>query len=116
MLLDDPNEVEELTRILMEQGPETRLLLAETNLGEDAASFAASDLGRYVIGRANLELTELIAQLKTTSPLRYFKMQRLQNEIWKREAFKTYLLEAIQSGRSALAELSQRHSEAESTP
>ena len=111
MLLDDHNELEAITEALMEQGPDARLLMAELNLGEDAAQFAVSDLGRYIIGRMNIELAEYNAKLRSTFPIRWLKIMRLQNEIWKREAFKNYLLEAIQSGRSALAELSQRHSE-----
>src|SRR3990167_4936965 len=113
MLLDDPNELETLTQALIEQEPDGRLLLAETDLGEDAAQFMRSDLGRYVIGRVNIELAELNAKLKRTFPLRWRRIMKLQNEIWRRETFKTYLLEAIQSGRSALAELSQRQSENE---
>ena len=113
MLLDDPNELETLTQALIEQEPDGRLLLAETDLGEDVAQFLQSDLGRYMIGRVNIEISEFNGKLKTTFPLRWRKVMRLQNEIWKRERFKVYLLEAIQSGRSALAELSQRQSEAE---
>ena len=113
MLLDNPDEIDALTEALMERIPDSRLLLAETDLGEDAAQFLTSDLGAYIIGRVNIEISEFNGQLKTTFPFRFFKLMELQNEIYKREALKMYLLQAIQSGRSALAELSQRQSEAE---
>lgn len=107
MLLNNQDEIDALNEIL-ESGPDAQLLLAETHLGEDAAEFVKSDLGRYVLGRMNIEINEMMLKLKTTFPLRWRRIQQLQNEIWKREAFKTYLLGAIQSGRSALSELSQR--------
>jgi hypothetical protein len=113
MILDDPSELEALTQALIEQEPDGRLLLAETDLGEDAAQFLTSDLGAYIIGRINIEIREFNDKLKTTFPMRWRRIQELQNEIYKREALKMYLLQAIQSGRSALAELSQRQREAE---
>lgn len=113
MLLDDENEIDSITEALISRIPDGRLLLAETDLGEDAAQFLTSDLGKYIIGRINIEISEFNDKLKTTFPMRWRRIQQLQNEIYKREALKVYLLQAIQSGRSALAELSQRHSEAE---
>ncbi len=113
MLLDDPSEIDAITQTLIEQEPDGRLLLAEAELGEDAMQFSRSDLGRYMIGRANIELADLNDKLKSTFPLRWRRIMQLQNEIWRREKFKQYLLEAIQSGRSALAELSQRQMEIE---
>lgn len=113
MLLDDPNELEALTAALIEQEPDGRLLVAEIDIGEDAAQFVKSDLGRYIVGRINIEIADLYGKLKSTFPFRWRRVQHLQNEIYKREATKMYLLEAIRSGRSALAELSQRQQEAE---
>ncbi len=112
MLLDNPNEIEALTEALTRE-PDGRLLLAETDLGEDAAQFLTSDLGKYIIGRINIEISEFNGKLQTTFPLRWKRIMQLQNEIAMRETFKVYLLQAIQSGRSALAELSQRQMEAE---
>lgn len=111
MLLDNPDEIDAIAQLLIEQEPDGRLLLAEIDIGEDAAQFLKSQLGRYIIGRVNGEISEFDAKLKQAFPLRWRRIMQLQNEIWKREALKVYLLEAIQSGRSALAELSQRHSE-----
>ena len=110
MLLDDNEEIEAIVEALTKE-PDGRLLMAETDLGEDAAQFLTSNLGRYLIGRVNIEINEFYGKLKTTFPLRWKRIMQLQNEIWKREAFKMYLIEAIQSGRSALAELSQRSNE-----
>jgi hypothetical protein len=111
MLLDEDNELEAITAALIEQEPDGSLLLAEIDIGEDAAQFAKSQLGRYIIGRINGEIEQFTTTLKRTFPLRWRRITQLQNEIYKREALKVYLLEAIQSGRSALAELSKRQGE-----
>ena len=113
MILDNPDEIEALTEALIAQQPDGRLLLAEIDIGEDVAQFLTSQLGRYIIGRVNAEIAEANDKLKTTFPLRWRRIMQLQNEIWKREALKIYLVEAIRSGRSALLELSQRQAEAE---
>ena len=88
-------------------------LLAEIDIGEDAAQFMKSQLGRYIVGRLNAEIADLDGKLRSTFPLRWKRVMQLQNDIAIREKIKAYLLEAIQSGRSALAELSRRQGEVE---
>ena len=112
MLLDDADQVDDLVEKLT-KAPDGAFLLAEVSIGEDAAQFAKSDLGRYMVGRADQEIQEFTQQLTKVWGIRRKRIQWLQNEIFKREQFKNYLLEAIQSGRSALAELSERQSEEE---
>ena len=112
MLLDDADQVSQLVEELT-KAPDGAFLLAEAHIGEDAAEFAKSDLGRYMIGRADQEIQDFTQQLQNVWGIRRKRIQWLQNEIFKRQQFKTYLLEAIQSGRSALAELSERQLEAQ---
>lgn len=114
MLLDEPNEIEAITQALLEHEPDGQLLGAEVDLGEDAAQFLTSNLGRYIVGRINIEISEFNDKLKTVFPLRWKRVMQLQNEIAMREKMKIYFLQAIQSGRSALAELSNRQVEDES--
>jgi len=110
MLLDNPDEINAITELLTQQ-PDGRLLLAEVDIGEDAAQFLKSDIGRYVVGRINIEIMQYAEKLQTTLPFRWRRITQLQNEIYKREALKSYLVEAINAGRSALAELSQRQAD-----
>ena len=112
MLLDDGDQVSQLIEELT-KAPDGAFLLAEAHIGEDAAEFAKSDLGRYMIGRCDAEIQNLTPELFDVASWRTRRVRHLQNEIFKRQQFKTYLLEAIQSGRSALAELSERQTEAQ---
>ena len=45
-------------------------LYAEAMLGQDVESFLASDIGRYLIGRADQESAEAVDKLKTVFPWR----------------------------------------------
>lgn len=103
----DEQELEEL-REIYEQDEDNRLLVAEGMLGQDAVEFSKSDLGRYLIGRANIEISESTDMLKKTWAWRKRRIQQLQNEIWRAEHFKIWLLQAISSGRTALSELDRR--------
>src|SRR5258708_1065288 len=103
----DEEEMAELHEIFT-QDSDNRLLVAEGMLGQDAVEFAKSDLGRYLIGRANLDVMEGTDALKTTFPWRKRRIQQLQNAIWRAEHFKQWLLQAINAGRTALSELDRR--------
>lgn len=103
----DEQEMAELHEIFT-QNEDNRLLVAEGMLGQDAADFAKSDLGRYLIGRANIEIMEATDALKRTLPWRKRRIQQLQNDVWRAEHFKQWLLQAINSGRTALSELDRR--------
>ena len=92
---------------------ENQQLLAESMLGEDVEEFCKSDIGRYLIGRATIEAQDAAATLKTTFPWRRRRIQQLQNEIWRAESFKIWLLQQIRAGRTALAALENRTGEIE---
>lgn len=95
-------------RDIFEGDEDNRLLVAEGMLGSDAVEFVKSDLGRYLIGRATIDVREATDSLKKTWPWRKRRIQQLQNEIWRAEHFKGWLLQAITSGRTALSELDRR--------
>ena len=103
MPLEDDQEVMELAQTLAQDMDPT--LLAEVHLGEDASDFLKSDLGRYIVGRANQDIIDDVRALKKTAPWRTRKIRDLQNRIAVRESVKGYLLEAIHSGRMALDSL-----------
>ena len=88
--------------------PDDRLLMAEAVLGRDVEDFCRSDIGRYLIGRANQEIEVATMQLKRVLPWRRRKIQDLQNQIWRGEQLKEWLLEQIQAGKTAVSELDRR--------
>ena len=98
---------------IFDGGEDNRILIAESILGEDAAEWVKSDLGTYVIGRANQEIKEATDSLKKTLPWRWRRIQHLQNRIRIAESVKGWLIEAIATGRTALAELDRRHTTGE---
>lgn len=103
----DEQEMQELHEIFT-QDEDNRQLVAEVMLGQDAVDFAKSDIGRYLIGRANIEIREATELLKKTWPWRKRRIQQLQNDVWRAENFKIWLLQQINSGRTALSELDRR--------
>jgi hypothetical protein len=111
-MLDNDDQVDAIIEQLTDQADD-RLLIAELDIGEEASKFAASDLGRYLIGRANQEIAEAHQLLTTCAWWNTRKIRRLQNNCKVAEMFKQYLLQAITSGRSALTELGKRHADAE---
>ena len=82
-------------------------LYAEAIIGRDAEDFANSDIGRYVIGCAEQEASEAMAQLKNIYPWRRRKITELQNKIWRAESMQTWISELIIKGRQAQQQLEE---------
>lgn len=111
MYLNDEDALNEIQEIF--NGSDDRLLVAESVLGEDAAEFVKSDLGRYLIGRANQEIADAVEVLKKTYPWRRNRIAQLQHKISVAESAKEWLLECIVSGKTALAALERRRTTGE---
>ncbi len=76
-------------------------LFAEAVLGRDADEFLSTELGRYLLGRIDIEIETAVNQLKSVHPWRRKRIQALQNEIWRAESVKNWLEELIIEGRNA---------------
>jgi hypothetical protein len=76
-------------------------LFAEAILGKEAEDFLKSELGRYLIGRAEEIQQEALELLSTTHPWRRRRIQQLQNEVWRARSFQEWLAEMIMAGRQA---------------
>lgn len=109
MNLTDPNELDAISDIL--GGGDDTVLLAEVHLGEDAAEFIKSDLGRYVIGRANQEIKVAQDELKRVYWWRTNRIRFLQNKIARSENVKMWLVECLNAGQIALNTLEAREQE-----
>ena len=70
-------------------------------LGHQAEAFVASDVGRYLIARAEYEAAEANAALKSVFPLRWRRIMQLQNEIYRAESVQRWLMDAITDGAAA---------------
>lgn len=80
-------------------------LIAEAILGKDAEEFLNTELGRYIIERAEAEEKEAIEELTNVWPWNRRKIQRLQNQIWRVRSLKGWFADLIVSGRQALQTL-----------
>jgi hypothetical protein len=77
------------------------LLFAEAALGKDAEEFLASDIGRYVMGRCIAEQQEAQDLLTRVSPWRRNRIRQLQNQAWRAQSVRGWIIELIQQGRQA---------------
>jgi hypothetical protein len=77
-------------------------LAAEAIIGDEAEAFMHSDLGRTILGIADQEAQDALAQLKSAQPTDTEKIRSLQNIIWRSEQFKGWLADLIDRGVQAL--------------
>jgi hypothetical protein len=80
---------------------EEEVLLAEAMLGRDAEDFINSDIGRYLLGRAEQEAAEASELLAKVNPWRRNRIRQLQNEIWRAQSIRGWLAEMVTSGKAA---------------
>ena len=109
MNLNDSDEMDAIAEIL--STGEDLTLLAEVHLGEDAAQFIKSDLGRYMVGRANQEIKEAANELKRCYWWRSNRIRFLQNQIKVAENTKIWIVECINAGTMALQTLEAQQQE-----
>src|SRR5450759_2410929 len=87
--------------------PEQRLLLAHVDIGLQVKQFLASDVGRYLIGRAAEESDEAMAELKKVEPTNGKLIRELQNKIWRADTFAQWLTDSKLDGEHAEETLKQ---------
>lgn len=75
--------------------------MAEAILGKDAEEFIASDLGRYVMGRAKQQADDATEALKEHDPFDSKGIAKLQLSIKQAEGFGDWIKELIVAGRVA---------------
>lgn len=83
----------------------TQTLYAEAALGKDAEEFLRSDLGRYMLARAEEEEREALEGLANVWPWRRRRIQQLQAQLWRARSFGGWLTEMVVIGRQALDHL-----------
>lgn len=77
-------------------------------LGKQVHDFMKSDVGRYMLQRADFEVNDAFEKLKTCDAANVNEVRRLQNNIWVAESVKTWMAEAVGEGLRALDILEDR--------
>ena len=107
-----PEDVEDLLdntgALAALQLEDERALLAHASLGVEGIAFLQSDLGRYIIGRANQMAQEAHEALASVHPWRRRRIQYLQNRIAVANSVKTWVADAVRMGKTSFDELDIR--------
>ena len=82
-------------------------------MGKQAEEFLASDLGRYLVGRARQEAAIAMGDLKRVAPWRRRRIRDLQARIAWAEAFEGWLRELVATGRTAVQSFDRLTAEAD---
>jgi len=77
-------------------------------LGEQVDAFMRSDVGKYLVDKANRELNAALKGLKTVNPAKMQDVQKFQNEVWRAENLITWLSESVMAGLKAKDILEER--------
>jgi len=76
-------------------------LIAEAVLGRDAQEFLASEIGRYLLGRAQMDEREAMESLVSVKWWRRRRIIELQSRIYRARSVRSWLAEIITDGRQA---------------
>jgi len=74
-------------------------------LGRQVEDFLQSDIGKYLVGRADSDAQEALDQLKRVAWWRGKRIQYLQNRVYVAEKFQEWLGNAYSEGLNALRSL-----------
>ncbi len=77
------------------------VLMAEAILGQDAQEFINTELGQFLVRRADQEKKDALEQLARVSPQKKNRIRDLQAQVWRAESFLNWIAELITSGKQA---------------
>lgn len=83
---------------------DVRELHKTIDFGFQAEAFLQSDVGKYLIAKAEAEVVEATEALKVVDPTVPDAIRALQNRVYRGESIQYWLAEAIQSGLNAQQE------------
>jgi hypothetical protein len=84
------------------------LIVRRAIFGKQVDNFFSSDIGKYLLARADDEAEQALVAFKTCDPTDVSKVTGIQNKILQSENFKTWLEEAVMDGLQALNILEDR--------
>jgi hypothetical protein len=94
-------EDEEIQAQLAELDVQTRSLIIEADLGQQAKEFFASPLGKYILGCASQEIMEAQMALAEVNWWNIWGVKQQQNRIWRARSLIAWVGDLVRSGRSA---------------
>jgi len=80
-------------------------LLKDAQLGIEAEAFLSSELGKFLLDKANAELDQANAEWIKLLPSQTNELLKLQMQATRAIEFKQWLIEAISTGHYAESEL-----------
>lgn len=86
------------------ENPDNRETLKTVDFGFEVQAFLESNLGRYLIGRAEGQIEEAVEKLKYVDPENATQIRALQHLIHVAEDIQYWLAEAVQAGLNAQRE------------
>ena len=89
----------------MNGNKELNPLLKAVDLGFQAEAFLRSDIGRYLVSRAEAQIEEAVEVLKEADPEDPKTIRALQNTIAVAESIQYWLADVIQQGENAQQQL-----------
>ena len=89
----------------MDANQELNPLLKAVDLGFQAEAFLQSDIGRYLVQRAEAQVDAAVEALKQEDPEDAKAIRALQNTIAVAESVQYWLADAIQQGENAQQQL-----------
>ena len=83
-------------------------LLAQAVLGHEAREFLASDIGRYLLGRAEQDERAALERLATVPWWRRRRIIELQNHVYRARSVRNWLAELVIDGQQAESVLEEQ--------
>ena len=84
------------------QPDDKTLLIEQAVLGEQVQSFLASDVGRYMVARANIQKQDAMDELAVADPDDPKKIRSIQNKIKLADSILDWLNDAVVRGLQAI--------------
>ena len=94
-------------RLLGRQAPLVQELVAEVAIGDEFKAWAQSDIGRYIIGRAELHELATLRELSEADPKDLTKITALQSEARAMGLLVRWIEEAMFQGEQAKFQLDE---------
>lgn len=92
-----------------EPSEDVKALQQQIDFGFQVEAFLHSEIGQYLIRRAEMQIDGAVEQLKRCDPEDAKQIRSIQNQIQVAEDLQYWLAEAIQAGVNAQSEFVERY-------
>lgn len=97
--------------MIEEEGIDAEEMVIRAILGEQVGKFMNTDMGQYMINRANDKKESALAKLSECNPQDSELIRKLQNDVWLATNVIQWLDDAIREGLQALRIIDNRSDE-----